>query len=238
MTDIPGFRPLYQQVREMFLRRISDGTWEPGRLLPSEQALAVELGVSQGTVRKALDSLAADNLLERRQGKGTYVAAVTPERSLFQFFRIARPGGERLTPSSGTAKTRVRAATGEERQRLGLSPGTEVIEIERTRAVDDKPIILETIIVARDRFPGLEGGDIPNALYALYQSEYGVNVTAANEELRAQAASTDEAAQLGIAEGTPLLAIDRLAYDLDGKPVEWRRSLCDTRELVYAVTLR
>ena len=76
MSETLGFRPLYQQVRGMFLRRIADGTWAPGDALPNEHALALELGVSQGTVRKALDSLAAENLVERRQ-----VRLVAVERS-------------------------------------------------------------------------------------------------------------------------------------------------------------
>ena len=68
--------------------------------------------------------------------------------------------------------------------------------------------------------------------------EYGVNVRSANEELRAVAAGRDDAKALGLAPGTPLLEIDRMAFDIDDKPIEWRRSRCDTRHLVYAVTLR
>jgi GntR family transcriptional regulator len=68
------FRPLYLQVKSMLVRRLADGTWIPGASLPSEAMLAAEIGVSQGTVRKALDELASENLLVRRQGRGTFVA--------------------------------------------------------------------------------------------------------------------------------------------------------------------
>lgn len=238
MIDAPGYRPLYQQVREMFLRRIADQTWQPGEMLPSEQALAQEVGVSQGTVRKALDALAAENLVERRQGKGTYVAEVTAERSLFQFFRISRPGGERVTPGSGDADVEQRAATGDERRLLELEAGSEVITVVRPRLVDGSPSILEKIAVPAARFPDLLEKELPNALYAIYHSDYGINVLAANEELRAVAASPSDAAKLGLAAGAPILSIERVAYDIDGVPVEIRQSLCDTRHLVYAVTLR
>lgn len=238
MADAPGFRPLYQQVRETLLRRIADREWPPGELLPSEQALAAELGVSQGTVRKALDSLVAEHLIERHQGKGTFVIEVTADRSLFQFFRISRPGGERLTPESGPAEVHRRPATATEAKRLRLGPDAAVVEIVRPRYLDGMAAILETIVAPLKLFPDLDRRQIPNALYTLYQSDYAVNVLSASEELRAVAARRNEARALGLAEGAPLLEIDRTAYDMDGKPVEWRRSLCDTRHLVYAVTLR
>jgi GntR family transcriptional regulator len=238
MTETPGFRPLYQQVREMFVRRIADRTWPPGEALPSEQALAVELGVSQGTVRKALDSLAAENLVERRQGKGTYITEVTPARSLFKFFRISRPGGQRLTPASEEASTKRRRATKAESERLDMEPNESVVEIRRVRLVDGAPAILETIAVPANRFPDLDKRPIPNTIYALYQSDYGINVLSANEELRAVAAGPADAKALRLPLGAPLLEISRTAFDIDGKPIEWRRSRCDTRHLVYAVTLR
>lgn len=238
MTEALGFRPLYQQVREMFVRRIADRIWPPGDALPSEFALAAELGVSQGTVRKALDSLAADNLVERRQGKGTYVAEVTPASSLFQFFRISRPGGERLTPQSGQASTARRVAQERECRQLRLEPDGEVIEITRVRHIDDKPAILETIIVPAHRFADLDARAIPNAIYALYQSDYGVDIRSADEELRAVCVEAQDAAALGLAAGAPALEIIRTAFDIDDKPIELRRSLCDTSNLVYAVTLR
>jgi len=238
MTETPGFRPLYQQVRDMFVRRIADRSWPPGEALPSEQALAAELGVSQGTVRKALDSLATENLVERRQGKGTFITEVTPARSLFKFFRIARPGGERLTPTSEEAATKRRRATRPERKALKLAGNEYVVEITRVRHVDGAPAIRETIAVPAKRFAGLDKRPIPNTIYALYQSDYGINVLSANEELRAVAAGPDDAKALGVAARTPLLEITRTAFDIDGRPIEWRRSRCDTRNLVYAVTLR
>ena len=86
--QVPDYRPLYQQVRDLLRRRIVDGTWRPDEVLPSEGRLAAELGVSQGTVRKALDEMAAQKLVVRRQGRGTFVAAHSPDTTLFHFFHL------------------------------------------------------------------------------------------------------------------------------------------------------
>jgi len=95
-----GFRPLYQQVRDAFVQRLVEGKWTPGQALPSEMELAAEVGVSQGTVRKALDALASENLVIRRQGRGTFVAEHDEARILFQFFKLVPDRGESRFPES------------------------------------------------------------------------------------------------------------------------------------------
>jgi len=238
MSSIPDFQPLYRQVYEVLVRRIAEGTWRPGQTLPSEQALAAELGVSQGTVRKAMDSLAAENLILRRQGKGSFVAEHTQEHALFRFFRLARPSPHRepVTPQLGRTRVRARAASRREQQRLRLAENAAVIEIRRTRLIDDTPAINEKIVLPASLFPGIERqAALPNTLYSLYQNVYGISIAFAREELRAVLADKRDAAALEIAVGTPLLQIDRIGVALDGRRVEWRTSRCDTRNLVYAV---
>jgi len=238
MSSIPDFQPLYRQVYEVLVRRIAEGTWRPGQTLPSEQALAVELGVSQGTVRKAMDSLAAENLILRRQGKGSFVAEHTQEHALFRFFRLARPSPDRepVTPQLGRTRVRARAASRSEQQRLRLAEGADVIEIRRTRLIDESPAINEKIVLPASLFPGIERQEaLPNTLYSLYQNVYGISIAFAREELRAALADKRDAAALDIDVGTPLLQIDRIGVALDGRRVEWRTSRCDTRNLVYAV---
>jgi len=238
MDESPRYRPLYQQVYDYLVKQIAAGEWGPGESLPSEQALAGRLNVSQGTVRKALDALAADSLIDRRQGKGTYVAEHTQERALFRFFRMARPGGVRALPSSTGDILKRRAARPVEVAKLVLKPGAEVYEVSRVRRMDGEPAVLEKIILPAALFPGLEKhAPLPNALYALYQREYGVNIVSTEEELRADAARKDDCRRLKLAPGAPLLHIDRVAVSLEGARVEWRSSRCDTTHFVYAVTL-
>ena len=81
---VPGAGPLYSQVRELLTRRVIDGQWTPGQLIPSEHRLAGEMGVSQGTVRKAVDEMVASNILVRQQGKGTFVSTHERRRAQFQ----------------------------------------------------------------------------------------------------------------------------------------------------------
>lgn len=238
MDDSPHYRPLYRQVYDFLVRQIAEGAWRPAEALPSEQALAEKLGVSQGTVRKALDALSVEKLVERRQGKGTYVAEHTQERSLFRFFRISEPGGERSYPTSADETTRRRPARPVEARKLHLDKGAQVVEISRTRLIDGEPAVLERSVLPIALFPDIDKRrPLPNALYALYQQEFGVNIVSADEELRADAATREDARLLGLQPGAPLLHIERVAIALDGKRVEWRVSRCDTTHLVYAVTL-
>jgi GntR family transcriptional regulator len=238
--SIPDFQPLYRQVYSVLARRIADGAWRPAQLLPSEQSLARELGVSQGTVRKAMDALAAENLLLRRQGKGTYVAEHTQEHALFRFFRLSRPapGGGRITPQLGEEQVKCRLANRAERSRLQLERDTEVVEIRRTRLIEQSPKVVEKIILPLSLFPGIDHQEtLPNTLYSLYQGVYGISIAVAREELRAVLANKRDAKALGLIPGAALLQIDRIAIALDGRLVEWRVSRCDTRDIVYAVDI-
>lgn len=237
-AEILGFRPLYRQVKDHFVRRLVDGVWAPGTALPSEGQLAAELGVSQGTVRKALDELAAENLLVRRQGRGTFVAEHDEQRILFQFFKLVPDDGAARFPDSTVLATESAEADPAECQALALESGETVLRIRRIRSLGDKPVILETISLPERRFPGLADGPIPNNLYSLFATRYGVTVAHAREKLKAVALSPEEARRLGTAAGTPALLIDRLALSLEGAPVERRLSLCLTEEAHYQSDLR
>ncbi len=232
------YRPLYRQVYDFVVKQISESAWRPSEALPSEQALAEQLKVSQGTVRKALDALAVEKLIERRQGKGTYVAEHTQERALFRFFRLAEPGGARTLPTSTDESVKRRPARAAELRKLGLAKGEQVVEILRTRLVGGQPVIFERNILPLRYFPDIDRKQpLPNTLYAMFQQDYGINIVSAEEELRADAAGPEDVRRLPLALGAPLLQIERVAIALDGSRVEWRLSRCDTSRLVYAVTL-
>lgn len=237
--DRPGFRPLYQQVRELLLARIVTGVWRPAEALPSEQTLASELGVSHGTVRKALDSLAADNLVDRRQGKGTYVVEHTQESAHFRFFKIAYPSGERAMPTCRKAAISERLAKPAERQRLGLGPEARIFQIKRDRYIDGAVAVRETIVISADLFAGLDRRQpLPNTLYTLYQAEFGVSIVSASEQIQSVAAGREDAAALGVEPGAPIIEVNRTAYDITGRAIELRQSRFATGKLVYSVELR
>lgn len=232
-----GFRPLYQQVRARLTRFIADGTWQSGQLIPSETQIAQDLGVSQGTVRKALDDMRAANLLIRQQGRGTFVARHDEARILFQFFKLVPDSGPATFPESAVQSVTRQLASAHEQRVLGLETEDEVIRIERIRSMAGSPVIVETIAVPANRFRGLDMMTVPNNLYALYADLFGVVVTAARERVKALAATEPDAIALNIPPGAPVLLIDRIAIALDGSAVEWRVSRCNTAHTSYVTEL-
>lgn len=233
-----GFRPLYRQARDVLVSRINDGIWQAGQVLPSEMEIAADLGVSQGTARKALDEMESENLVVRHQGRGTFVARHDDARIIFQFFKLTPDSGERRFPDSKILGIGVRPADAAATAILKLRAGSRVVRLERIRSLAGKVAIAETITLPNSLFPGAEKLELPNNLYELYRSRFGVTIARSTEKLKAVAAKRREAKHLKVAIGAPLLSIDRTAFALDGRPVEWRVSLCLTDTLHYLSDLR
>ena len=238
MSLATSFQPLYKQVYDLLIERLVSGVWKPSEALPSEQALAAELGVSQGTVRKALNNLVSEKLLERRQGKGTYVAEHTQESSFYRFFHFAEPGQPSLIPETSIVSVGRRNALVKECNFLSLPPKALVAEIVRLRSLKGKPTIFETIIQPLSIFPDIDKLDsYPNALYTLYQDSYGISIVEVKEELRSVKAPARVAKALDIETGSPVLLVERSSISIDGRVVEWSCSYCSTSHFVYSVTL-
>jgi GntR family transcriptional regulator len=233
-----GYRPLYKQVRDMLVRRLAEGAWQPGQVIPSEFQLAEELGVSQGTVRKALDSMTTERLLVRQQGRGTFVAEHSDEHLLFHFFRLIPDRGAPAYPTSSLISVKEIVANPDEKKHLALDPNAKVIRVRRLRSLSSGPAILEDITLSKAKFSGLLHRELPNNLYALYANEYGVTIGQAREKLKAVVLDAKQALLLGVSPGTPALQIDRVAHDLENRPVEWRLSFCLTETVHYLSDLK
>lgn len=236
----PNPTPLYRQVKQILLQRIASGAWRPGDLLPAEPKLGQDLGVSSGTVRKALDELASEHLVTRQQGRGTFVATHTPTSSLFHFFRLVDGQGRRVEPTGRELAREQGPASADERARLQLPPRARVIRLKRLRRADGHGALLESIVVPTRFFPNLHAhpGELPNTLYDLYQHGYGKTVRRVAEWLRALLVEDPETGGLlGLEVGAAVLEIDRIAYTFDDVPVEWRRTLVDTSSLRYVSEL-
>jgi GntR family transcriptional regulator len=240
LSTARGALPLYSQIKTWLVGRISSGAWHPGELIPSEVQLAQELNVSQGTVRKAITELVENNVLIRKQGKGTFVANHDHERTLFHFFHIVDQDEHKVLPDSTTLSCHRRKADSREIDKLQLTADSQVIFIERIRKLSNKPTMYETITLPSEYFAGLgEKGscDLPNALYKLYEEKFGITIHSAKEQLRASAANKHAAKHLQLAEGSPLLEIERIALTLDKVPVELRISQCNTDKYHYQNTI-
>ena len=147
------FAPLYEQVKKAILNRIIAGEWGPGSSLPSEIALAKEYGVSQGTLRKAPNALTREKRLVRYQGKGTAVAVLDEDSSLFPFFLLSDRNGKRVYPLSQIYGVRLATPSDAERAALELAPDAKVIHIDRVRMLNDFPVINERVALPTARFP-------------------------------------------------------------------------------------
>lgn len=229
--------PLYQTVIETIIARITSGELRPGVMLASESDLGVELGVSQGTARKALSILEQRGIVRRRQGVGTFVTVHTPESALFHFFRLRKPDGSQVTPVLGEETVSRRKARQGEKAALFGSPDM-VFEIARVRCIDGRRLVHEHSVVSAALFPGLsDRSPLPNALYALYQQAYSCAIVRAEEKIRACQAGARVAEALGIEAETPVLEVERIAIDLIDRAVEKRVSVYVTDGLSYGVSL-
>lgn len=229
--EIPGRTPLYRQVKGAIVKRLLGGLWQPGQVLPNESKIAADFGVSQGTVRKALNELAAEGLVDRRQGVGTFVSAHDSERALFHFFRLREVGKTELSevPVSVVHQQGQLTATPTHSRHLDVSAGDPLSWIRRLRYLSGHAAIVEDIVIPQMLFPGLHltpGSAFSDELYVLYQKNYAVTVHKTREAVRASTATEDEAALLGMAAGAPIIEVDRIAVALDGARVEWRVTRC------------
>jgi len=241
MNKKPSFQPLYHQVKETLLKRIGAGEWPPGTFLPSEHALAKEYGVSQGTLRKALNELTSEGRVVRYQGKGTAVPTFETDQHLYRFFQIVNKAGQHEFPVSQVLGHRLENAPRHVAQSLRIEAGEKVLKLDRVRVLDGRAVINEVIRVPCSRMPGIETygvSTLPNTLYDFYQRKFQITIVGILEDLTAVAADAVDAKRLGVAVGAPLLAIRRVALDLEDRPVELRMSRCDTSAHTYHIRLR
>jgi GntR family transcriptional regulator len=232
----PSFQPLYVQIKTLITQSLVAGEWKPGESIPSEMELATRYGVSQGTVRKAIDALAAEFIVVRRQGKGTFVATHTAPSQQYRFLRIRDDAGEVIHPTTtfiGLEKTKADAAIA---ATLGVRVGTNIATIKRVLNFQGRPLIFDQIHLVNAEFPSLTMDALEasrGSIYSYLETTYGARMIRADEKIKAVAADKAAAKYLKVPSGTPLLSVDRVAYTYGDKPVEWRRGLCLTEGYSY-----
>lgn len=230
----PAFSPLYQQIKGLILQSLQTGEWKPGESIPSELDLAARYRVSQGTVRKAIDELAADNLLLRRQGKGTFVATHAEQQVQYRFLRLMPDAFDAGEPRQATPAERhvidckrVRSSA-EIARALALNTGDGVLQVRRVLSFAGRPTILEDLWLPGAPFKGLTAERLRDNLgpmYALFETEFGVRMVRAEEKIRAVLPDAAQSALLKISRSTPLLSVERIAYTYNDVPMELRRGL-------------
>jgi len=230
----PAFSPLDQQIKGLILQSLQKGEWKPGEAIPSEMDLAARFKVSQGTVRKAIDELAAENLVTRRQGKGTFVATHAEQQVQYRFLKLLPDTGDARVEGPAQRQViecrRVRASADVARS-LSLRSGDPVIQARRILAFAGVPTILEDIWLPGQTFKGLTADQMAGyqgPTYAMFEIDFGVRMVRADEKIKAVLPDHDQARWLQVATGTPLLSVERVAYTYNDVPMELRRGLYRT----------
>src|SRR5688500_12659182 len=206
----PSFRPLYEQIKILLTQSLVAGEWKPGESIPSEMELAARYQVSQGTVRKAIDALASEHIVLRRQGKGTFVASHNEPSYQYRFLRVKPDSGEKLHPQNQFFGLERGKAQGEAARALGLKAGAGVMSFKRGMSFAGRPMILDEIVFEAGQFPGLtlaELEEFSGSVYSFYETVFGVRMIRAEERLRAVAADGVAATHLRVAKGAPLLCV-------------------------------
>jgi len=232
----PTFSPLYQQIKGLLLEGLRSGEWRPGEAIPSEVDLAARYRVSQGTVRKAIDELAAENLLLRRQGKGTFVATHGEPQVRFRFLRLAPDAGKPVVPDRQLLEFRRTRAPVELARALGLRAGDPAVMLQRRLVFAGDPVVFEDVWLPGNLFKGLTPQAVSEhkgALYNLFETDFGTRMVRAEERVKAVAADASAAKQLAVEIGHPLLQVERVSFTYGDKPVEWRRGLYKTDRYFY-----
>lgn len=235
-VESPTFSPLYRQIKSLMLQALEGGEWHPGEAIPSEVELAGRFNVSQGTVRKAIDEMAAEKLLLRRQGKGTYVASHSDPRAFFRFLRLV-PLSATVESTQSVPLECWRAKAGTEAARvLALKLGDPIVIVRRLLKFSDAPVVVDEIYLPGEVFAGLTLemlNEHPGSLYSLFEEKFGMRMIRAEERLRAVAADRTSAELLSVAEGSPLLSVERISFTYGDRPVEWRKGLYSTAAHCY-----
>ena len=230
-ADAPAFSPLYRQIKALLVKSLQEGAWLPGQAIPSETDLAARFRVSQGTVRKAIDEMATENVLVRRQGKGTFVATHAEQETQYRFLRLTPDDGSPPALQRRLLDCRRMRAPAELARLLALKAGETAVQVRRLLLAGEDPVVLDDLWLPGAAFKGLSAERL-NAwrgpLYRLFEAEFAVHMIRAEEKIRAVAATPDEAALLGVAAGAPLLSVERLSFTYGDRPVELRRGLYHT----------
>jgi len=239
LAHTPAFSPLYRQIKVLILQSLQSGEWKPSAAIPSEMELATRYRVSQGTVRKAIDELAAENLLVRRQGKGTFVATHAERQVQYRFLNLVPDSGD--LRSEGPAQRRIvdckRArASVEVARALAIRAGDAVLQVRRVLSFASIPTILEDLWLPATPFKGLTAERLTSydgPMYALFETEFGVQMVRAEEKIRAVLADSEQCELLQTSPKTPLLSVERIAYTYNDAPMEMRRGLYLTDRHYY-----
>jgi GntR family transcriptional regulator len=231
----------YQKLRDDFVLKIARQEWPAGEAIPGQEELAKSYGIAVGTVRKAVDLLVAEGLLERIQGRGTFVRRASFDGSLFRFFRFQEKSGERRIPNSQILLRETVEAPAAVSKTLQMRNRSKTIHMLRLRSIEEEPVLVEDIWLPWDKFRNFASLDterIGDLLYPAYEEFCGQIIASASETLTVAVVRSQDALHLKLSAGTPVVVIERVAVGYDRTPLEWRCSRGPATHFSYHVDIR
>lgn len=231
---------LYSRLRDRIASDIAAGVWKPGEAIATEASLSALHDVAIATVRRAVDDLVSDGLVERVAAVGTFVKRPTFEVASIRAMRCYGSAADKRTPGSRIVERSLLQAPRNVSDALKLVLKAEVIRLVRLRFEADAPVAVEEIWLHAQRFRGLLSAPEahPPLMYPFYESGFGEIVARVEETVAISIADSADATALGVVVGAPIVLLDRLALGYDGRPVEWRRVRASASDFHYKIEIR
>ncbi|WP_419318835.1 UTRA domain-containing protein [Caulobacter sp. ErkDOM-E] len=229
----------YLGVRDGIAVRIVSGELKAGERLPSERQLQVGGGVARGTVREALFQLEAEGLIYRKDRSGWYVSPppVVYDPTRWEgFMSYVEAQGRR--PATETLSKVEIACDGMLAQIFSRPVGAPMYWIRRRRSIDDRAVLIESIVVDASLAPGLVEHDLDGSLTSVLKSVYGIGVARNKVDMRPCALTLGEAEALRVKSGLPGLSVERTCYNAQGRVVEFDREHWRHDALKISVDIR
>lgn len=228
--------PLYYQLREELKKSILEGKLKEGDLIASERELSETYNLSSTTVRRALNDLVQENMLERKAGKGTFVRFKSVKRDLRKVLSFTNNMKEMgLVPSSVVLEKKIVLADELVRESLNVKEGTKVFRLERLRLANEIPMMLETRYIRMDFCPGIMEQDLSGSLWKVFENKYGHKPYRHSQTVGIAKVSRKSASLLGIKNGSVVYSIKGITFLKNGQAIECDESLyrSDKYELTF-----
>lgn len=217
--------PIYHQLEEQIKLQIENGDLKEDEAIPSEREFAERFQISRMTVRQAINNLVIESYLYRQKGRGTFVNKKKVEQELQGMTGFTEDMLSRgMTPSSKLLSFEIIPADKKTAQELSITENELIYKIKRSRLADGFPMALETASIPVDIIPGLTEENSNQSLYHYIEENLSLSISEAKQEIEASIANCDDAKELSIEEGAPILLIMRISFLQDGTPFEQVKS--------------
>ena len=238
MGNVSRKQPLYDQLVDILREKILN-EMQPNDLLPSERELTERYGLSRTTVRLALQELENLGLVYRRHGKGTFVASngaqATNLSQTYSFTEQMRKLGRK--PATSIIEFSTIEASKYYAMRMNVHIGEPLFKMKRLRSADDVPMMIERTFLPVRNFMSLTREDLEHtALYDVIERKYHEKIRVAEEEFFASIARPEDARQLGIREGSPVLDLVRTTFNDRNEVIEFTLSVARADQFKYKIS--